>query len=88
MRILEAQSAVLSNYEVFQHLIDQRSRYKQQKRRGPPNLETVVTEVWHLFFSAHNPEMHNAFKGAVAHRFTAVLIASSCFSTCALTQVP
>lgn len=45
MKIVEAQSAVLSNYEVLQHLVDQRARYKQKKRRGPPNLETVVREV-------------------------------------------
>ncbi|KAG6024179.1 hypothetical protein E4U41_001836 [Claviceps citrina] len=47
MKILEAQSAVLSNYEVYQHLSDQRHHYKQNKRRGPPNLETVVREVWY-----------------------------------------
>ncbi|KAG5979150.1 hypothetical protein E4U55_005500 [Claviceps digitariae] len=45
MKILEAQSAVLSNYEVYQHLTDQRDSYKQNKRRGPPNLETVVREL-------------------------------------------
>lgn len=45
MKILESQSAVLSNYEVYQHLTDQRDRYKQKKHRGPPNLETVVREV-------------------------------------------
>ncbi|KAG5914836.1 hypothetical protein E4U53_004579 [Claviceps sorghi] len=45
MKILEAQSAVLSNYEVYQHLTDQRDRYKQTKRRGPPNLETVIREL-------------------------------------------
>lgn len=45
MKILEAQSAVLSNYEVFQHVADQRKRYKKSKRRGPPNLENVVREV-------------------------------------------
>ncbi|KAK2598119.1 hypothetical protein QQS21_005751 [Conoideocrella luteorostrata] len=44
MKIVEAQSAVLSNYEVYQYLSDQRSRYKQTKRRGPPNLENVVRE--------------------------------------------
>lgn len=45
MKVVEAQSAVLSNYEVFQHLTDQRDGYKKIKRRGPPNLETVVREV-------------------------------------------
>ena len=45
MKILAAQEAALSNYEVFQHLTDQRDGYKKIKRRGPPNLETVVREV-------------------------------------------
>lgn len=45
MKVIESQSAVLSNYEVYQHLVDQRDRYKKTKRRGPPNLETVVREV-------------------------------------------
>lgn len=45
MKIIEAQSAVLTNYEVYQHVSEQRERYKNAKRRGPPNLETVVREV-------------------------------------------
>ncbi|KAH7146428.1 calcitonin gene-peptide-receptor component protein [Dactylonectria macrodidyma] len=45
MKIVESQSAVLSNFEVYQHLTEQRDRYKKNKRRGPPNLETVVREL-------------------------------------------
>ncbi|GJN85064.1 hypothetical protein PLIIFM63780_008628 [Purpureocillium lilacinum] len=45
MKVIESQTAVLSNYEVYQHLVDQRQRYKSKKRRGPPNLENVVQEV-------------------------------------------
>lgn len=45
MKVIEAQAAVLTNYEVLQHLSQQKDRYKQRKRRGPPNLETVVREV-------------------------------------------
>lgn len=46
MKVIESQSAVLTNYEVYQHVVDQRERYKKNnKRRGPPNLETVVREV-------------------------------------------
>lgn len=47
MKIVESQAAVLSNFEVYQHLTEQRDRYKKNKRRGPPNLETVVREVSH-----------------------------------------
>ncbi|KJZ80188.1 hypothetical protein HIM_00038 [Hirsutella minnesotensis 3608] len=55
MRIVEAQSAVLTNYEVLQHLEDQRRRYKQGKRRGPPNLETVVRELLGYLDTAPGP---------------------------------
>lgn len=49
MKVVDAQSAVLSNYEVYQHLVDQRVRYKRAKHRGPPNFETVVKEVHALY---------------------------------------
>lgn len=50
MKILEAQSAQLTNYEVHKHLIEQRERYAkinrvQEKGRRPGNLETIVKEV-------------------------------------------
>jgi hypothetical protein len=46
MKILEAQSATLTNYEVYVHLKEQRARYaKRLKGRRPGNLETVVKEV-------------------------------------------
>lgn len=45
MKVLEAQNAILTNYEVYSHLADQRERYVQSKRKGPPNFETVVREV-------------------------------------------
>ena len=45
MKILEAQNAILTNYEVYSHLNEQRERYAQPKRKGPPNYETVVREV-------------------------------------------
>jgi len=47
MKILEAQSATLTNYEVYQHLKEQRARYAKKGLRGrrPGNLETVVREV-------------------------------------------
>jgi len=47
MKILEAQSATLTNYEVYTHLQAQRARYakKEMQGRRPGNLETVVKEV-------------------------------------------
>ncbi|KFA67108.1 hypothetical protein S40285_02969 [Stachybotrys chlorohalonatus IBT 40285] len=48
MKILESQNAVLTNYEVYQHLTDQQNRgpeNKKQRHRGPSNLETVVREL-------------------------------------------
>lgn len=47
MKVLESQSAILSNYEVYQHVVDQTKQYKKARRRGPPNYETVVHEVSH-----------------------------------------
>lgn len=45
MKVVESQSAVLTNYEVYRHLVDMRQRYELRKRRGPPNLDLVVKEV-------------------------------------------
>lgn len=53
MKILEAQNAILTNYEVYSHLADQRERYVQSKRKGPPNYETVVREVRLSLLPAH-----------------------------------
>jgi hypothetical protein len=56
MKILESQSATLTNYEVFQHLQEQRARYHKPgvKGRRPGNLETVVREVGSRFYSHLN----------------------------------
>ncbi|KAK3315026.1 RNA polymerase II [Apodospora peruviana] len=45
MKILEKQNALLSNYEVYQHLVDQQKRNKTQKKKVPGNLATVTDEV-------------------------------------------
>lgn len=45
MKILESQNALLSNYEVYQHIVDQRKRNKTQDRRLPGNAHHVLTEV-------------------------------------------
>lgn len=45
MKILESQNAVLSNYEVYQHLVDHKKTLKQKQRKGPGNLNTLIKEV-------------------------------------------
>lgn len=45
MKILESQSAVLTNLEVYQFLSAQAQQYQEKNRRGPANLETVRKEV-------------------------------------------
>ncbi len=48
MKILEAQNALLTNYEVYQFLAERQARLAAQKhnrRRGPGNLETLIREV-------------------------------------------
>ncbi|KAK7751942.1 hypothetical protein SLS62_006085 [Diatrype stigma] len=45
MKILDAQSAVLTNLEVYEFLSAQAKEYQEQKRRGPHSLETLRKEV-------------------------------------------
>ncbi|KAL1867445.1 hypothetical protein VTK73DRAFT_4183 [Phialemonium thermophilum] len=45
MKVLESQNSVLTNYEVYQHLLEHQNRHKGRHRRGPGNLNTLVTEV-------------------------------------------
>lgn len=44
MKVIESQSAVLSNFEVYQHVLDLKKR-KKTRSRGPPNYENVLKEV-------------------------------------------
>lgn len=42
MKVLEAQNSVVSNHEVYQHLVNRQSRRKANNQRG---LATIVNEV-------------------------------------------
>ncbi|KAK0389916.1 hypothetical protein NLU13_3489 [Sarocladium strictum] len=55
MKILEAQNAVLSNFEVHKHVAEQSARYKQKKRRPPPNSATIMREVLQYMTDKANP---------------------------------
>ncbi|OTB03441.1 hypothetical protein M426DRAFT_321803 [Hypoxylon sp. CI-4A] len=55
MKILEAQSAVLTNVEVYTFLNNQAKQYNDQKRKGPVNLETLRKEVLQYFESHPGP---------------------------------
>ncbi|RKF75959.1 RNA polymerase III subunit Rpc17 [Golovinomyces cichoracearum] len=57
MKILETQSAVLTNYEVYIHLIEQKQRHLARggKTRRPGNLELVVKELLEYFQEAPSP---------------------------------
>ncbi|KAI0385646.1 RNA polymerase Rpb4-domain-containing protein [Hypomontagnella monticulosa] len=55
MKILEAQSATLSNVEVYTFLSNQAKQYHDQKRKGPANLETLRKEVLQYFESPPGP---------------------------------
>ncbi|KAF3071179.1 putative rna polymerase iii subunit c17 protein [Daldinia childiae] len=55
MKILEAQSAVLTNVEVYTFLSNQAKQYNDQKRKGPTNLETLRKEVLQYFESPPGP---------------------------------
>lgn len=49
MKIIEAQNAVLTNYEVYTHLIESESRFsarhKKEHRRPPKNYQAVTKDV-------------------------------------------
>ncbi|CAG8970896.1 hypothetical protein HYALB_00000875 [Hymenoscyphus albidus] len=65
MKILEAQSATLTNYEVYTHLLDQEERFASRtKARGPrappvehrpSNLKTVTKELLNYLREAPSP---------------------------------
>ncbi|KAL0941020.1 DNA-directed RNA polymerase III subunit rpc9 [Colletotrichum truncatum] len=58
MKILEAQTAVLTNYEVYQHLTERKLGQGQKKRgerRGPGNLETLAKELVQYLRTPPNP---------------------------------
>lgn len=47
MKVLESQSATLTNFEVYQHLLNEQQKAKlpDRKRQVPRNLQTVIKEV-------------------------------------------
>lgn len=47
MKILESQNAVLSNFEVYQHLLNEQYKFKQpdRKRKVPRTAQTIIKEV-------------------------------------------
>lgn len=47
MKILESQSAIMTNFEVYQHLLNEQQKAKlpDRKRQVPRNLQTVIKEV-------------------------------------------
>ncbi|KAK8039926.1 hypothetical protein PG993_008337 [Apiospora rasikravindrae] len=55
MKVLESQSALLTNHEVYTFLQNQAREYQEQKRRGPGNLETLRRELLQYLRSEENP---------------------------------
>ncbi|KAI0998746.1 hypothetical protein K3495_g9451 [Podosphaera aphanis] len=57
MKILESQSAILTNFEVYSHLKEQKTQHAKRGTRGrrPGNLETVVKEILEYFNDAPSP---------------------------------
>jgi hypothetical protein len=54
MKILEAQSATLTNFEVYKHLKEIQTKPRTGGRR-PGNLDNVVKEVSHSSSQPANP---------------------------------
>lgn len=47
MKILESQSAILTNYEVLSHITTCPLGSKRTNKKGPKNYETIRKEVSH-----------------------------------------
>lgn len=63
MKILEAQSAILSNFEVYQHLLNEQQKAKlpDRKRQVPRSLQTVIKEVRpHSHSQSPEPPAHSS----------------------------
>ena len=45
MKILDNANSVLTDYEVYQHLVDKQEQYKAKGRKVPANLTTITTDV-------------------------------------------
>ncbi|KAK7723754.1 hypothetical protein SLS64_000083 [Diaporthe eres] len=47
MKVLESQSAILTNFEVYQHLLNEQQKAKlpDRKRQVPRNLQNVIKEA-------------------------------------------
>ncbi|KAK4189955.1 RNA polymerase Rpb4-domain-containing protein [Podospora australis] len=58
MKIKASQDALLSNYEVYQHIVDQRERNKKRTRRSPKDVFDVTKEVISYLTTKPSP-LHN-----------------------------
>lgn len=58
MKILESQNAVLTNFEVYQHLLNEQHKFKdpERKKKVPRSTQTIIKEVrvYHQFLTCHN----------------------------------
>jgi len=77
MKILEAQSGLLSNYEVYQHLVNQQRKNKSRRRRVPGNLATLRTEVLTYLGGRASPLAQQEEKRAYSEEAMARLIAKT-----------
>lgn len=57
MKILESQSAVLTNFEVYQHLLNEQWKFRQpdRKKKVPRATQTIIKEVLEYLRTAPNP---------------------------------
>lgn len=47
MKILESQNAVLTNFEVYQHMLNEQHKFKQpdRKKKVPRNVQNIIKEA-------------------------------------------
>ncbi|KAJ4422835.1 hypothetical protein N0V82_002491 [Gnomoniopsis sp. IMI 355080] len=61
MKILESQSAVLTNFEVYQHLQNVQYEFAQpdRRRKVPRSVQNIVKELMEYFRTSPNPFAQN-----------------------------
>ncbi|PSR87032.1 RNA polymerase II [Coniella lustricola] len=72
MKILESQNAVLSNFEVYQHLLNEQYKFRdhERKKKVPRNAQTIVKEVLEYFKTPPSPLSQHpiTYNGLTVHR--------------------
>ncbi|KAH8899621.1 hypothetical protein GQ53DRAFT_816738 [Thozetella sp. PMI_491] len=76
MKVLEAQNALISNFEVYQRLLDHQTRKKEERKKMPGNLATMTREVLQYLRTPPGPLRDQDTTGAYSPLSISKLMAS------------